>query len=118
MRIILADDDAASLDVLRRTLAAEGHDVAAFDNGLSAFDAFAAAPASVGLVIADIDMPGLDGISLAHRLLTARPDLPLILMSAHDGELQRAVRDLGSDIGRILKPFGLDALRAMVRARV
>ncbi len=117
MRILLADDDAASLDVLSRTLAADGHAVQAFDNGLSAFEAVAADPDAVDLVVADIDMPGLDGITLGSRLQAARPGLPLILMSAHDGELQRAARELGDAIGRILKPFSLDDVRAMVRAK-
>lgn len=80
-RILLADDEAAGRDFARATLEAAGHQVSAADNGA---DALAMLSSSVfDLLISDIQMPEMDGLTLAERALRKDPALRIVLMSGY-----------------------------------
>ncbi len=113
--ILLADDDAATRDLIRRTLEADGHQVTVTTDGAEALETFEKDPASFALVITDADMPELDGIALSKKIAAKRPDAGILLMSALDSELERG-RSLGlSRIAVLSKPFTLEAMRAAVQ---
>ena len=63
-RILLADDDPTTLDLVGRTLEADGHEVIRCTDGQEAFQRFSAAPRSFNLLITDLDMPGISGREL------------------------------------------------------
>jgi len=114
--ILLADDDAATRDFVRRTLEADGHKIAATQDGGDALDRVAAATAPFDLLISDINMPTVDGIALASRAVQAMPALRVLLISGFAEELTRG-RDIAAvRIGHLAKPFTLDQLRDAVRA--
>ena len=73
--------------------------------------------AEISCLIADMRMPGLDGIELQRRVRAERPGLPLIFISAHD---DKAVHELALKEGAhdfLYKPFDSeDLLRAVARA--
>ncbi len=78
--------------------------------------AFAAAPQSYDVLITDISMPGIDGITLVEGALMARPDLAVVLMSGLAGELQRAETLKSKKVRMVSKPVTLDQIRSEVRA--
>jgi two-component system cell cycle response regulator CpdR len=82
-RIILAEDDDAMRQFLATALARAGHQVASFADGTSAMEALVRSLKSgrCDLLIADIVMPGLDGIALAREGRGADPNLKVLLIT-------------------------------------
>lgn len=113
--ILLADDDAAVRDLVRRALSAEGHAVHVTSDGLEALDYITANGGSVDLLVTDVDMPQLDGITLAEKSLAAKPDLSVVLMSGFSDQLERAARLRARRLLSIAKPFTLEQIKQVVR---
>jgi signal transduction histidine kinase len=116
-RILLADDNADMREYVRRILA-ERYEVEALADGAAALaSARARRP---DLVLADVMMPGLDGLGLT-RALRADPalrDVPVILLSARAGEDAR-IEGVGAGADDYLeKPFAARELIARVAARL
>jgi two-component system, cell cycle response regulator CpdR len=114
-RILLADDDAAMLNLLGRALAADGHAVVIAHDGQDALDKAQAASQPFEILISDVQMPILDGISLAQQLLATSPNLRVVLMSGLQSEMARAVGTKAAASRFLLKPFTLEQARATVR---
>ena len=112
-RILLVDDDEAARDVLQHALEHEGHEVVVAGDGREAMD-LAASSGTIDLLVSDISMPEVDGVSLAENLLAKTPGLPVVLMSAISDELARA-QALSEKTVRVLsKPVTLEQLRTEV----
>jgi two-component system response regulator MprA len=102
-RLLVVDDDASITAFLKRALAYEGYQVETAADGPSALAAARDNPPD--LVILDVMLPGLDGVEVLRRLLTAR-----------DGVSDRvAGLDAGAD-DYLVKPFALEELTARIRA--
>jgi len=114
--VLIADDDAISRKLLRRLLEQDGYAVCAAADGMEALELFA--EESIDLVLLDIVMPGLDGISVLERLkATPGADhVPVIMISAVD-ETESVVRciEIGAD-DYLPKPFNPVILRARINA--
>jgi CheY-like chemotaxis protein len=115
-RILLADDDAATRDLVQRALAIDGHAVTPTQDGAEALDKLSESAGGFELLISDVQMPAMDGIALAEKGLAAQPGLRVILMSGFAGELDRADHLKGRLSHVITKPFTLDQIRAAVKA--
>ena len=114
-RILLADDDAATRDLVRRALEADGHSVHVTQDGSEALECVEGAGAKqFDLLVSDVEMPLLDGVALAQRALL-QPRLRVLLMSGFAEQLERAKSLKGSHIAVISKPFTLEEVRASVR---
>jgi DNA-binding NtrC family response regulator len=114
-RILLAEDDAATRDLVQRALGLDGHEVIVTQDGSEALDYLRAAPAPVELLISDVQMPGLDGIGLIEASIEIAPALRIVLMSGFADELSRA-EHLRGKIGRVItKPFTLEQIRTAVK---
>jgi two-component system response regulator MprA len=112
--ILVVDDDAPIRRMLERTLTAEGYAVeSAADGG----EALAAVERAVpDLVVLDVAMPGLDGLSVCRRLRRVGLGLPVLLLTARDAVSDRvAGLDAGAD-DYLVKPFAPEELLARVRA--
>ena len=114
--ILIADDDGVSRKLLRRLLEQDGHAVRAAANGAEALELFS--EQEIDLVLLDIVMPELDGISVLERL-KATPSanhVPVIMISAVD-ETESVVRciEIGAD-DYLPKPFNPVILRARINA--
>ena len=114
--ILIADDDSISRKLLRRLLEQDGHEVRAASDGHEALELFADGPCDV--VLLDILMPGLDGISVLERLkeTSEGEHVPVIMISAVD-ETESVVRciEIGAD-DYLTKPFNPVMLRARINA--
>jgi two-component system, NtrC family, nitrogen regulation response regulator GlnG len=112
----VVDDDHAIRWVLQRALTSADLDVRTFDNGTSVLEALDQSTPDV--VVADIRMPGLDGLTLLSRIQQQAPDLPVIIMTAHS-DLDSAVSAYqGGAFEYLPKPFDVDEAVALVqRAR-
>ncbi len=114
--ILIADDDAATRDLVRRALQSDGHQVVVSADGAEALEQLKVNASAFDLLITDVEMPGIDGIKLAGEALRLSPRLRVLLMSGYSEQLGRA-SDLGSAHVRTLsKPFPLEKIRAEVRA--
>jgi CheY-like chemotaxis protein len=114
-RILLADDDAATRDLVQRALKMDGHEVILTQDGTEALERLEGRGRRVDLLISDVQMPGLDGIELVEKGLKASPRLRVILMSGFAGELDRAEHLRGKVARVIAKPFTLDEMRSTVK---
>jgi DNA-binding response OmpR family regulator len=114
--ILLADDDAAMRDFVKRALSSEGHTVYAADDGTEALKLLDAHGGAIGIIVTDLDMPGLDGISLAKEARARHPGIAIVFMTAFADQLDRT-RVLGTErITALAKPFPLDKIKQTVRA--
>jgi DNA-binding NtrC family response regulator len=114
-KILLADDDGAVRDLVRRALTSDGHTVHVTQDGQEALDEINGAWGDIDILISDVDMPQLDGITLAEKALALRPGLAVILMSGFSDQLERAARLRVRKLLSISKPFTLDQIRNVVR---
>jgi CheY-like chemotaxis protein len=78
--VLLVDDDTEVRRATSKVLAAGGYTVVAATSGTEALALLAARP-DIAAVVSDIVMPGMSGVDLAREVATARPDLPLLLIS-------------------------------------
>ncbi|HEX9079306.1 MAG TPA: response regulator [Desulfuromonadaceae bacterium] len=82
-RILVVDDDPFVAEMLAVILDADGYAVETAENGEDALAKFAAAP-DTGLVISDMNMPGMTGLELIGRIRAAKPGMPAILLTGSD----------------------------------
>jgi DNA-binding response OmpR family regulator len=113
-RVLLVEDDEDIAEPLTRALTREGYDVSGAGDGLVALQAVLAAPPD--LIILDIGLPGMDGLELCRHVREVHPQVPILMLTARDGELETvAGLDAGAD-DYVTKPFRLAVLLARVRA--
>ncbi|MBK9153099.1 MAG: response regulator transcription factor [Chloracidobacterium sp.] len=112
-RILVVDDEAPLLRVLRRILATHNYSVRTAEDGEAALEVFD--EWRPDLVLTDLQMPNMDGLALCKRL-RAISDLPLVVLSVKDEE-KTVVEALDAGVDDyITKPFGTDELVARIRS--
>lgn len=114
--ILLADDDAAVRELVKRALTAEGHIVHVTQDGNEALDVLNASDVAIDVLVSDVDMPGLDGVSLAMQAQAAKPAIAIVLMSGFSDQLERSKALSQVRLKSITKPFTLDQIKQAVRA--
>ena len=111
--IYLADDEKSIRELLHSFLASDGYTVRSFESGDALLEAFRQEPAE--LVILDIMMPSTDGLTVCRELRTLS-DIPIILLTAKDSELDYVMGiSQGSD-DYLTKPFRPTILLMKVKA--
>jgi DNA-binding response OmpR family regulator len=114
-RVLVIEDDDAIADPLARALQRAGYDVL---RGGSGADAVALADGGVDLVVLDLGLPDVDGVSVCRELRRLDATLPIVMLTARAGELDVIVGlDAGAD-DYVAKPFRIGELLARIRARV
>jgi DNA-binding response OmpR family regulator len=116
LRILVIEDESRIRAFLARALEAEGFAVDGADNGPDGLDR--ALRGTYDLVILDLLLPRLDGLSVLAELHRRSPDLPVVIVSARS-DLPTKLR--GFNLGAndyLAKPFALDELLARVRVQL
>ncbi|TCS73913.1 two-component system response regulator FlrC [Sulfuritortus calidifontis] len=111
-KLLVVEDDAALLEALTDTLNLAGYQV---DTAANAEAALALLRRETpGLVLTDVQMPGMDGHGLLKSIKAASPGLPVVLMTAY-GQIEKAVEAMRDGAADYLpKPFEPDRLLAVV----
>jgi DNA-binding NtrC family response regulator len=112
--VLVVDDEDGVRRFAARVLREEGYKVTEAADGAQALELIGGEASDAAVVVSDVVMPRLNGVQLLERLSTARPDLPVILMSGY-GTAQLAEQGITSPCGVLGKPFSPDALLAEVR---
>jgi len=113
-KILLVEDDAQILRVLKLELEHEGYEVDTAADGLAGLEKALKEP---DLVVLDLMLPKLDGLEVAGRV-RAKSRVPIIMLTAKDRIPDRiAGLDRGAD-DYIVKPFSIEELLARIRARL
>jgi two-component system alkaline phosphatase synthesis response regulator PhoP len=112
-RILVVDDDDAALELVSSQLRRAGYTVVTASGGVAAIHVVRTEPPD--LVILELALPDMDGFETCRRLRRER-DLPLMILSARDDEIDRVVAfELGVD-DYLTKPFSLRELVGRVKA--
>lgn len=110
--VLVVDDDTSLRDITAATLSNHGYHVLAAANGSEAVALLAPRLLEVRVVIADLDMPQLDGGTLARVVESLNPAIKVLLVSASSNEEDRR-RD--SNMAFLAKPFSAERLLQAVR---
>jgi DNA-binding response OmpR family regulator len=111
--VLVVDDEEAIRDAVCYALRSDGYDVHDRETGEEALDAVRAEPWDV--LVLDVMLPGLSGIEVCRRI-RAGSDVPILLLTARDAEVDRV---LGLESGAddyVVKPFSTPELVSRVRA--
>jgi len=112
-QLLLVDDDKSLLRLLTIRLEGECYQVTAVEDGQSALKKLQ--NDSYDVVLSDLRMPGLDGLSLFEEIMGIRKDIPVILMTAH-GTIADAVSATQRGVfGFLPKPVDHDELRTLLQ---
>ena len=111
-KILIVDDELPIIDVLAYNLKQAGHEVVCARDGEQAVAL--ARREQPDLIILDLMLPKLDGLEV-HRIVRRESDVPVIMLTARDAEIDRVVGlELGAD-DYVVKPFSVRELVARVK---
>ncbi len=113
-RILLVEDDGAIRLAIREKLSRAGYDVDAAADGEAARDRFA--DRAPDLVVLDLMLPRLDGLSVLRWLRTRSTTCPVLILSAKDRESDKVEGLRAGADDYLTKPFGADELVARIEA--
>ena len=122
LRVLLVEDEALIAELFAEALSGEGYDVVVARDGQEALRLFTAAEAggrAFDIVVTDVRMPRMDGVTLTNRLRSAHPDLPVVLITGYaSAEQLSALPKRGQDdeIVVLPKPVDLARLCTVVRS--
>jgi two-component system cell cycle response regulator CpdR len=108
MLTLVVDDDSSVRTYVQAILHAQDHMTLQAEDGRQALEIVKTLDGSVDLIITDLQMPGMDGLSFAHAVRSSFPRVPIILMSGYG--------DPGSPFEFLEKPFSWATLLGTVRS--
>ncbi len=112
--IYVVDDEESIIDFVRLYLEKDGFQVKGFKDGKAAFDAIMQSPPN--LVVLDVMLPGMDGFEVCRNLRLEENQVPIIMLTAKDEEIDKILGlELGAD-DYLTKPFNPRELVARIRA--
>lgn len=113
-KVLAVDDSKTMRDMMTFTLKGAGHDVIEAEDGAAALEALGSA--SVDLVITDVNMPRMDGLTLVEKLrgLTHMKSVPILILTTESDEDLRARGRAAGATGWIVKPFNPSKLLSIV----
>lgn len=114
MQVLVVEDEQRMADLLEKTLTEEGHQVVVARDGRDGFEI--ARASSFDVIVLDVGLPGIDGISVARKLRESRNQTPVLMLTArdHSADIVNGL-DSGAD-DYLTKPFSIEVLLARLRA--
>lgn len=114
--MLAVDDDQMILELLTEFLTSEGHEVVTAQSASAAL--LLVARASPDVVLLDIKMAGIDGMTALRRIRVLHPTLPVVMLTANDDlDLARDTLKLGA-FDYVGKPFNFGHLVRVIEAAV
>ena len=115
--ILVVDDKINTLKVMCAILEDEGYVVFKAKNGNEALKIFQKEE-SIDAVLADLKMPGMDGLELFHKLRSINLQLPFLIMTAH-GTIESAVEAMKQGVSNyLIKPLNFDELTIVLKRAI
>lgn len=109
-RIILAEDDTGMRQFLSMALEKAGHVVESKDDGLSAFHCIKDSDEPFDLLLADIVMPGMDGIELSQKAVQVQPGIKVMFITGFAAVAMDRLKNEDEQPPVLSKPFHLNEL--------
>ena len=112
MSILLVDDDPSILEILTDLMAIFGHDYVTARDGVEAIEKLK--HSSFNIVITDMMMPNMDGITMAKKLRETDKSTVIIMVTT-EAEKPRIIEAIKSGVNNyVVKPFTPDTLKAKI----
>ncbi|MBN1264304.1 MAG: response regulator [Anaerolineales bacterium] len=116
IRILLIDDELPVVEALQKFLENLGYHIDIQTSSSSALSALETDTCTYNLVISDLTMPEIDGITLAERIHSMKPDLPILLMTGYGNQITEN-RLVQAGIKKVIaKPFRLREITDSIRS--
>jgi len=115
-RILLVEDDDSVRSLAARALRRDGHEVDEAVSGTQGLDMIRVA--AYALVVSDVRMPEMDGLTMTRAAMAICPSLRVLLATGFAGQQEQATDLTGVVVGVLYKPYSLAELRASVRRAV
>ena len=113
MRLLIVEDEENIGSYLKASLEAEGFEVDVAADGIEGLEL--ALTGRYDVVTLDVMLPGINGYRICHEIRQAGLDVPVLMLTARDGEREEAAAlDIGAD-DFLRKPFSLTVLTARIR---
>ena len=113
-QLLVVDDDKALLLALSKVLRSEGAKVLAAGDAAEAVKHLSVNVGNIDLVLTDMRMPGASGMSILSAVKGARPDMPVIVMTAFATDRMRADCATGGAVAFLEKPVDVATLLSTV----
>jgi len=114
-RILLVDDEESVVRLEKQMLERLGYNVSARSDSLDALEIFKANPDDYDLVVTDMTMPNMTGDQLSQRLLSIRPDIPIIICTGFSERINKEQAEARKVRGFLMKPVVKSEMAQMVR---
>jgi len=112
-KVMVVDDDPMLLSLLTDTLDSIGYDSVSVPNAESALDSYV--NERIDVIVADINLPGIDGLELVRRVKKLSPDVPVILITGVSlKNVKTRAFQAGAD-GFLDKPFRIAVIESMLQ---
>ncbi|MCP4683892.1 MAG: response regulator [bacterium] len=114
--ILVVDDELLIRDLLYDFFTGQGWSISVAENGEKALEVLNEKP--VDLILSDIKMPEMDGLTLASRVRQSHPDLPVVLMTGFPS-VETAVSALRNRVeDYVIKPFNINQLYKLIESKL
>ncbi len=113
--ILLVDDEETIIETGKEMLEYLGYSVETCINGAGALDLFKNHPQKFDLVITDMTMPGMNGDVFSKKILETRPDIPIILCTGYNPQIDEVIAKKNGLKAFIFKPLTFKKLATTVR---
>jgi len=114
-KVLVVDDEAGLLRLLEYYLKRLAYDVLALTSPQEAWTRFRAEPACFGLVVMDLNLPGISGEELSNRMLQLNPDLRLVISSGYPFDASRLLLTRRDQAEFLQKPYSPSTLAEVVQ---
>ena len=117
-RVLLVDDDAAVLEVARQIIESLGYEVVGCHRPENALEVLKDESSALSLLLTDLAMPGMDGLTLAREAKRLRPGLPVICCTGFgDARAERTAKEIGVT-AFLRKPIDFDHYARTIRSAI
>lgn len=114
--ILVVDDELLIRDLLYDFFTGQGWSISVAENGEKALEVLN--EKSIDLILSDIKMPEMDGLTLASRVRQTHPDLPVVLMTGFPS-VETAVSALRNRVeDYVIKPFNINQLYKLIESKL